>query len=270
MPIFLILSQECVHTFVYLHIYKNHIYPERIDIISGESFTLPAYSINKICLDNNDYLQLYEFHISSNEPSVLMDIKKEIELKELDINGDKEHYYEFSLGKTLLMGKYFLSFGNNNDIKNIIIKVKEGNHWMNYEDYIINDKGFVENSSIKTPIYMKNLIINKENGEIKFECAKTRRDIKYTHANIYFSQYYNSEFNKYYSIYWNMLYSGANNLLICKFNQWNNIYLSNRVLNEEIQYVLQRRNLETQLGNSLPMPSLLLNRAFKRDCENED
>ena len=40
---------------------------------------------------------------------------------------------------------------------------------MNFENYIINDKGFVENSQIKTPIYMKKLEINKENGEIKFE-----------------------------------------------------------------------------------------------------
>ena len=42
------------------------------------------------------------------------------------------------------------------------------------------------------------------------------------------------------------------------------------VLNEEIQYVLQRRTLENQIGNSLPMPSLLLKRKYKRDCENEE
>jgi hypothetical protein len=48
------------------------------------------------------------------------------------------------------------------------------------------------------------------------------------------------------------------------------MYLSNRVLNEEIEYVLQRRNLEDQIGNLLPMPSLLLKRAYKRDCNNEE
>ena len=62
---------------------------------------------------------------------------------------------------------------------------------MNLENYIINDKSLVENSKIKTPIYMKNLSIDKDKGEIKFECSKTRRDIKYTHANIYLSQYQN-------------------------------------------------------------------------------
>ena len=67
-----------------------------------------------------------------------------------------------------------------------------------------------------------------------------------------------------------MLNEGTENLLTNKFSKWKNIYLSNRILNEEIQYVLKRQELENQLGNSLPLPSLLLKRAFKRDCENEE
>ena len=224
---------------------SKYCYPDRVDIISGESFTLPIYSIEKISLDNNDYFKLYQFNSDKDQPSAIMDIKKEIMLKPLNINGEKDHYYEFTLGKTLSKGKYYLSFGNND----IIIKVREGKHWMNYENYIINDKGYIENSIIKTPIYMKNLSIDKDKGEIKFECAPTRRNIKYTHANIYLSQYYNPEMNKYFNNYYNMLNAGVENFTNCKFNQWENIYLSNRVLNEEIEYVLQRRNLENQLGN---------------------
>ena len=250
--------------------FSKYCYPERIDLIQGESFTLPIYSNNKISLDNNDYFQLYEFYNSKNEPSVLKDIKKEIKLKELNINGDKEHYYEFTLGQTLPKGKYYLTFGQRNDINNIIIKIREGKHWMNIENYIINEKGYIENSQIKTPIYMKNLIIDKEKGKIKFECSQTRTNIKNIHANIYLSQYYNHEFNSYFSHCWNMFNEGVDNLISNKFSIWKNIYLSNRVLNEEIEYVLQRRNLENQLGNSLPIPSLLLKRAYKRDCVNEE
>ena len=249
--------------------YSKYCYPDRIDIIQGESFTLPLYSNCKILLE--DYFQLYEYYINKDEPSVLKDIKKEIILKELDINGDKEHYYEFSLGQNLSKGKYHLSFGHNdNDKTNIIIKVKEGSHWMNLENYIINDKSLVENSKIKTPIYMKNLSIDKEKGEIKFECAKTRRDIKYTHANIYLSQYQNPETDTYFNKYFNILNDGVENIVSKKFSKWKNIYLSNRILNEEMQYVLQRKNLDNQLGNSLPMPSLLLKRAYKTKCENEE
>ena len=248
-----------------LNDYSKYCYPERIDIIEGESFTLPLYTNNKISLDD-DYFQLYQYHHIKEEPSILKDIKKEIILKELDINGDKEHFYEFTLGHNLQKGNYYLNFGDNN----ILIKVKKGTHWMNFENYIINDYGFVENSQIKTPIYMKNLTINKENGEIKFECAKTRRNLKNIHANIYLFQYQNPDVNTYFNKYFNMLNDGSENYVSSKFSKWKNIYLSNRILNEEIQYVLQRRNLDTYLGNSLPMPSLLLKRAYKSSCENEE
>ena len=255
--------------------FVKYCYPSRIDIIPGESFTLPIYSYNKISLDNNDFFQLYEFHSKNeiffkNDISSLKDIKKEIKLKELNINGDNRHYYEFTLGQTLPKGKYCLNFGQNNDLNTIIIKVRDGKHWMNIENYIINDKGYIENSQVKTPIYMKNLNIDKDKGEIIFECSPTRRNIKYTHANIYLSQYYNPDFNAYFNSCWNMYNEGVENIISCKFSIWKNIYLSSRVLNEEIEYVLQRRNLQNQLGNSLPMPSLLLKRVYKKDCVNEE
>ena len=245
--------------------YAKYCYPERVDIIPGESFTLPLYTNNKISLKDN-YFVLYQYFNRSEEPSVLIDIKKEIVLKELNINGDKEHYYEFTIGQNLKKGKYCLKFGENT----IIIKVKDGKHWMNIENYIINEKGYVENSQNKTPVYMKNLVIDKEKGEIKFECAETKRDFKNIHANIYLSQYQLPQLNNYFNKYSYMLVEGTENLITNKFSTWKNIYLSNRILNEEIQYVLQRQELENQLGNSLPMPSLLLKRAYKRDCQNEE
>ena len=226
---------------------------------------MPLYTNNKISLKDN-YFVLYQYFNRSEEPSVLIDIKKEIVLKELNINGDKEHYYEFTIGQNLRKGKYCLKFGENT----IIIKVKDGKHWMNIENYIINEKGYVENSQNKTPVYMKNLVIDKEKGEIKFECAETKRDFKNIHANIYLSQYQLPQLNNYFNKYSYMLVEGTENLITNKFSTWKNIYLSNRILNEEIQYVLQRQELENQLGNSLPTPSLLLKRAYKRDCQNEE
>ena len=249
--------------------YSKYLYPERVDIISGESFTLPLYTNEKISLDDN-YFKLYQYHKIKELPSVILDVKKEIILKELDINGDKEHYYEFTTGHNLKKGRYCLAFGEENNENYIIIKVREGKHWMDFEEYIINDNGYIENLQIKTPVYMKNLLIDKEKGEIKFECAETIRDFKKIHANIYLSQYQNSQIHQYFNKYSNMLTERTENLITDKFSKWKNIYLSNRILNEEIQYVLQRHELENQLGNSLPMPSLLLKRAYKRDCENEE
>ena len=253
----------------YLNENSKYCYPERVDIIPGEYFTLPLHTNEKISLDDN-YFVLYQYYNKKEQPSELMDIKNEIVLKELDINGDKEHYYEFTIGHNLKKGKYCLVFGDENITNTIIIKVKEGKHWMNYENFIINDDGYVENEQIKTPVYMKNLLIDKEKGEIKFECAQTRRDFKKIHANIYLSQFQIPQLNIYFNKYSNMLTEGTENIIRNKYSKWKNIYLSNRILNEEIQYVLQRQELESQLGNSLPMPSLLLKRAYKRDCQNEE
>ena len=252
-----------------LNEFSKYLYPDRVDIIPGESFTLPLYTNKKISLDDN-YFILYQYYTSENEPAVLIDVKNEIVLKELDINGDKEHYYEFTIGHNLKKGKYYLVFGEENNLNDIIIKVKEGKHWMDYENFIINDNSYVENSQIKTPVYMKNLVIDKEKGVIKFECAETRRDFKKIHANIYLTQFQLPQVNSYFNKYSNMLTEGIENLVTNKFSKWKNIYLSNRILNEEIQYVLQRQELENQLGNNLPMPSLLLKRAYKRDCQNEE
>ena len=58
--------------------------------------------------------ELHEYYINKKEPSVLKDIKKEIILKELDINGDKEHYYEFTLGQNLPKGKFKIGKHNLN------------------------------------------------------------------------------------------------------------------------------------------------------------
>ena len=158
-------------------------------------------------------------------------------MKELNISSDYGFYYEFTIGQNLKKGKYCLKFGEGLNQTNIYIKVKEGKHWMNIENYIINEKGYVENSQNKTPVYMKNLIIDKEKGEIKFECAETKRYFKHIHANIYLSQYQIPQLNNYFNKYSNMLVEGTENLTTNKFSSWKNIYLSNRILNEEIQYV---------------------------------
>jgi len=154
------------------------------------------------------------------------------------------------------------------ELKLISWSMKENIGW-NYENYIINSKGVIENSEIKTPIYLKKLNIDKNNNIIKFECAKTRKNIKYTHANIYFFQYQNPEVNLFFDEYYKMLNKDTEHLSINNFTQWKNIYLSNKTLNEEMEYVLLRKNHEEQIGNTLPLPSLLLKRSYIQDCYNE-
>ena len=47
------------------------------------------------------------------------------------------------------------------------------------------------------------------------------------------------------------------------------MFMSNRLLNEEIQYVLDRKHYERYMGNSLDKPSLLVKRQFVRDTTTD-
>ena len=251
---------------------SKYCYPRRIDLIEGESFTLPIYSdCNEINLNDN-YFILYYYINSESEPCKLLDIKKEIILKKLELNGDNKHFYEFKLGHNLKKGNYHLIFGEglDKDLVHINIIVNVGKHWMKLENYIINSKGFVENSENKTPIYINKLNIDKKNNLIKFECAKTRRKIAYTHANIYLFQYPRQEPNLFFNEYYKILNEGTENIIIKNFINWENIYLSNKNISEEIEYALQRKTFEEQIGNSLPLPSLLLKRTLVQECFNEN
>ena len=48
-----------------------------------------------------------------------------------------------------------------------------------------------------------------------------------------------------------------------------NKYLNNKILSDEMQYVLDRKQYEINLGNSLEKPSLLLKPQFIRDTTTE-
>ena len=64
-----------------------------------------------------------------------------------------------------------------------------------------------------------------------------------------------------------------NNFISDRSQNWKNYFISNQTLNEEIQYVLERKNFDSFLGNNLEKPSLLLKRKFNRftsNCENID
>ncbi len=54
------------------------------------------------------------------------------------------------------------------------------------------------------------------------------------------------------------------------FAKWENYYDSNRAMADEIRYVFDRKQMESQLGNTLDRPTLLLNKTFVRKTAIED
>lgn len=47
------------------------------------------------------------------------------------------------------------------------------------------------------------------------------------------------------------------------------VYLPSQKMNQEYQYIIQRRKLKPIVGNILPKPQLLLNRAYQMDTSTE-
>ena len=57
---------------------------------------------------------------------------------------------------------------------------------------------------------------------------------------------------------------------VFNFAKWENFYDSNRAIADEIRYVFDRKQLATQLGNTLDRPTLLLNKSYVRKTVTED
>lgn len=57
---------------------------------------------------------------------------------------------------------------------------------------------------------------------------------------------------------------------VFKFPRWKNFYDLNRAMADEIRYVFDRKQLETQLGNTLDRPTMLLNKSYVRKTVTED
>ncbi len=51
------------------------------------------------------------------------------------------------------------------------------------------------------------------------------------------------------------------------FATWKNLFLSDREMNEEIRYVLDRKYAKSQVGNTLDKPRLLLKRKFHQNTQ---
>ena len=244
---------------------SKYSYPESIDIIKGENIILPYYRedvLDDILLIK--YSDENSFNPNSNVIEVL-DINNTINFKKLEIPNDKDNYFEIMI-HDLKEGKYILIFSDDK----ININVHEGTYWENISNFIMEKNQFCENVEVKLPIYMDKLIIDKENSEIKFSLKNQGNDSNKIHAKIFMYEYLPNNFNQFFENYSSLLVENIEMKTLQPFTKWKNIYLSNRILNEEIQYVLQRKNYDDLMGNSLEMPSLLLKRQFTKVSEIEE
>jgi len=230
-------------------------YPDSIDIIEGDKIILPYFSDT---FDHNNGSFLY---VTSNGKLINNSIDN-IKIEQIR-DGNRfqiEIYPKHS-------GVYTLAFKSLN--RTITINVHKGKIWETSNYIILKDK-IIENSEYRYPIHFQLISLEEEKDSESYNLnIRVNKNAVNPRIHLMAYQFAPTDVNE------RMYYSITNNFKKQTlhsnhpFQNWVNIYLSNRQLHEEIQYVLDRKHLERYMGNSLEKPTLLLKRQFVRDTFTE-
>ena len=175
-----------------------------------------------------------------------------------------------NLGKITLsklpLGEYSLDI--NGTI--ILIKVVKGKV-MDVNDFVVLDNGNIKyNNNLESPISIENMTY--ENKELKIKLNKNNKSLNNPRVHINCVQYLSERSNKNLEGFLSSKffeYRINNQFREFQFAESKNKYLNNKILSDELQYVLDRKQYQINLGNSLENPSLLLKPQFIRDTTTE-
>ena len=230
----------------------KHTYLSNLIILEDQIITLPFISKEN---DKINLTKLSNGKISEN----LNDLLK-IEIT------DKVH----NLGKITLsklpLGEYSL------DINGTIISIKVvKGKVMDVNDFVVLDNGNIKyNNNLESPISIENMTY--ENKELKIKLNKNNKSLNNPRVHINCVQYLSERSNKNLEGFLSSKffeYRINNQFREFQFAESKNKYLNNKILSDELQYVLDRKQYQINLGNSLENPSLLLKPQFIRDTTTE-
>jgi hypothetical protein len=229
---------------------REFSYPTNIDILNTDTIALPY-----------DDVKLERKHISfvkknNSTLETIYDCFEHVKLVSAGEGSNRFNINIFGLNE----GFFILTLKKSNTT--IYINVHNGKSWKTNNFIILKDK-IIENSEYKYPIQLSNFKFENTKLTIKVSshCSNPR-------VNIFLYQFLHFK-------------SGSamkNHNSNCQhfqmtsthyFQNWKNFYLSNRLLNEEIQYVFDRKYFERFIGNSLERPSLLMKRQYVRDTTTD-
>ena len=230
----------------------KHAYLQEITILEKQEINLPFISKEK---DVITLIKLSNGKISENLSNLL-----KIEIT------DKIHNLGKIIVSKLTKGQYHLTINDDT----YIIKVVKGKV-MDIDDFIVLENGNIRyNNNIEAPIAIEN--VSYENKLLKIKLNKNNKSTNNPRIHINCVQYLNKKGNK------NLLeftgskffeYRNSNEFKEFQFIKNKNKYLNNKILSDELQYVLDRKQYQTTLGNSLENPSLLLKPQFIRETTTE-
>ena len=184
-------------------------------------------------------------------------------LIKIKITDEKNNLGVLSIAK-LSKGKYSLTI--NEDL--IFINVKKGKK-MNIKNFVIDDdKNIFYHNYDKSPIAIEN--VTYQDKELKIKLNKNSKSDKHPRIHINCVQYWPQKYNKNVNSFKESTYFGVKNKeMVFEYKDYKNIYLNKKILSDELQYVLDRKQYKINLGNPLENPSLLLKPQFIRDTSTE-
>ena len=245
----------------------NDIRNIRLDKNSFEIEQLPKFShMPMMTILENQEINLPFYNVNNNKIHFLktqngQNVENMTNMLNIQITDKANNLGNITLPK-LTKGNYRLTI-NDEHIEIMVIKGKV----MDIPDFIVTEKGNIKyNNHVESSIAIEN--VSYENKELKIKLNKNNKSSNYPRIHINCVQYLPKKINK------NLLsftqskfyqYKMNNENQSFFFNKNKNKYLNNKILSDEMQYVLDRKQYEINLGNSLEKPSLLLKPQFIRD-----
>ena len=232
--------------------YEKFSYPPSITILENQEINLPIFDFK--------FIHLTKIYDSSN-------LENLTDLLKIKVTDEKKNLRNLTIPK-LPAGKYVL-YLNNKEINIEVIKGKS----MDIKGFIIDEKGnIIYNETNETPIAIENISYN--NKELKIKLNKNNKNGSNPRIHISASQYRPKIFNEnlmnfFESPFYRNKISNNGKIKVFEMTKEKNIYLNNKILSDEMQYILDRKQYDITLGNSLQKPSLLLKPQYTKDTNTE-
>ena len=222
-------------------------YYSEMTVIKGDELKLPIMGESKVNL----------FKLINNIPVENLTHKLRIEYSDID----KKH--GFIMVNDLEKGLYRLNI----EKESILIEVVEGKKW-DKADFIITKDKIQEGYSSKEPVSLQSFEYKDKTLRLKINRPTTNCPRVHITAYQYYDKYPGRELINQYKKLKNYHINSRKSIGF-PIQSWKNYYLNDKILHEEIKYVLDRKQYERTLGNSLEKPSLLVKPQFIQDTNTK-
>ena len=214
----------------------KYSYEEEMFICENEDIILPLYEVPKY--KNCSYIHLLKIN---REDQIIENVSDKLKMNITD----QSHNLGNILISKLVEGRYGLII---NDVSIIINVSKEDKK---------NEKKNKINIAIEN--------MNYDNGILKIKLNKNNKSNDHPRVHIDFI-HYRPNYKDLKDMIEEVNLSDYEKIKSC---QKTNIYLNDKILSDEMQYILDRKEYEANFGNSLEKPSLLMKPQFIRDTQTE-